>query len=119
MIPPPWPARRVGDRVLCGRQDAHSGRYICQGEIGHIVPDPLRRYASGELVGLPLGMKRASLGSTHWVPSARNKRGGSLRTTRIPETEWHPVITYPWTRACPDCDVASIVMLDVLSSDSD
>ena len=105
-----WPARRVNDRVLCGRMV--DGRHVCQGEIGRIVRDPLARYPSGELVALPAGMMAVALGSTHWVPNAR----GGGRGRRL-GAKWHPVIRYPWTRACSHCGCVARVDAVVLQSE--
>ena len=105
-----WPARRVKDLVLCGRMV--DGRHVCQGEIGRIVRDPLSRYPSGELVGLPAGMMRDALGSTHWIPNAR----GAARHLRL-GTKWQPVVRYPWTRTCPHCGCVARVDSAVLESE--
>lgn len=34
-----WTARRLGDRILCGRQVPPGGPYACKGELGTIVAD--------------------------------------------------------------------------------
>lgn len=34
-----WQARRVGDRVLCGRQEPPGGPYKCMGEIATVISD--------------------------------------------------------------------------------
>jgi hypothetical protein len=45
-----WLARRVGDRILCGRRV--DDRYVCQGEIGYVQRD----VADKEEVYLPPGL---------------------------------------------------------------
>lgn len=34
-----WEARRLGDRILCGRQVPPGGPYACMGEIGTVMSD--------------------------------------------------------------------------------
>ena len=41
MTPTVWLARRVGERILCGRQV--DGRYVCQGFIAPVALADLRR----------------------------------------------------------------------------
>lgn len=120
MTPPPWPARRVGRMIVCGRQV--SGRYVCQGIIGRIEADPLKRFPSGMMTTLPPGMKRIDQRSTHWVPNARAERALAHRPRLDPQAtrsarlggQWAPEFRFPWTRDCPECKVLAIVDSDVL-----
>jgi hypothetical protein len=59
-----WPARRVGDRILCGRPAPDGG---CRGEIATIVP-------SGRYPILPTGMVEDPPGSRFWRLTARAQR---------------------------------------------
>lgn len=113
MTVPPWPARRVGGRILCGRKV--DGLYVCQGELGDIrggAPFP------------SIGMTEDPPG--FWRPTKRSRRRG-------PPTPLRPVASYgalppiklwaapdlPWQRKCPHCNVVAIVTGDVLSSEAD
>ena len=109
-----WPARRSGDRILCGRMV--NGRYVCQGEIADMIQGPygLRPYLRGFV--------EASVG--HWEPSrtarekmARGRRpshkarpvnaaGEKVRPIQVPEV--------PWSRDCPHCGCLAIVQSGVL-----
>jgi hypothetical protein len=97
-----WPARRVGNRILCGRQV--DGRYVCQGVIAFVTEDWVR-----VRVMLPPGMVEDSPGSHVWRQTSRagqraaDGRGSVRRhlpkegTSPLPMNE--PPI--PWRRSCP------------------
>lgn len=109
-----WPARRSGDRILCGRMV--DGRHVCQGEIAGMM-----RGASGMRPFLR-GFVEASPG--HWEPSrtarekmARGQRpahkalpvnaaGEKVRPIQAPEP--------PWSRDCPHCGCVAVVQSGVL-----
>jgi hypothetical protein len=115
-------ARRVQDRILCGRQVA--GRYVCQGEIatvavqrgpGRSVPGPFRDY-----VRLPRGMF-AEPGSqpVHWRQTARAARGGNVnvgpRYRMSRGTSWWSLPALPLTRDCPHCGFRNLVSDNTLT----
>jgi hypothetical protein len=122
-----WPARRSGNRVLCGRQVA--GRYVCQGEIATIWED----VAGKPEAQLPAGLTDV-MGSypVHWKPTARVVRGGSkIKTVErgLPGNEerrfirrsgmesWTmPKASVPFTRDCPQCRVRNLVDAATLGS---
>jgi hypothetical protein len=131
-----WLARRVGDRVLCGRQVA--GRYVCQGEIAEMV------WTRVQLPGLPdewvpvLGPGFTKVpGTNHWRQQRRAARQtaegraarGNLRGSSDPATfegmpedrvpvlkRVGPVPLDDWTRDCPHCGAIARVRRDLLKS---
>ena len=135
MTPPnAWPARRVGDRLLCGRPAPDGG---CRGEIATIgrtvgsvdrpgYPD-VPRGQIAEYVKVPGGMTDDPPGSGHWRPTARAaRREAKGRRPALAEPRWPPARwpDGPWTslnpsalpfrRRCPVCNVLAIVTADVL-----
>ena len=127
-----WPARRVGDRVLCGHQ-VH-GRYDCQGELARVEWLPL--FGPGEpaveLVTLPSGFTQDPPGSKHWrlQTRARQQAREGVRPTGRRRTKAGtmkgPDATAPfvdrgipgidWTRLCPHCGCTARVGSVVLDS---
>lgn len=122
---PPWPARRVGDRILCGRPTPLSGG--CRGEIGLIVhydvsiddPRVLAGILTAAAVTLEDGLVEDPHGSNIWRVSKRAKdlraRGQKVglpaeRGKRL----WRTEPALPFWRACPDCRVLSEVRSDLL-----
>lgn len=96
-----WPARRVADRILCGRQVA--GRYVCQGEIATVGHAYGRDWAR-----LPRGLyTEPGSEPPHWILQARVERGSparprrSCRSGRPPRDYGYPAL--PLTRDCPHC----------------
>ena len=140
-----WPARRVGDRILCGRPAPDGG---CRGEIATVArrgqrPDGVtgtRREAVDlgdlgqlptgwrevEVVVLPSGMVEDPPGSGFWRPTARARgqaaRGqrptGDVRAeaARRPRGEIFGEVELPIRRACPVCNVIAAVGRDVIRS---
>ena len=131
-----WPARRVGDVILCGH--LVGGRYDCQGEIA--VVDKRRR--STLKARLPGGLTAvdplAEGDAAHWRETSRaqSQRDRGQRTRghgvvgdnlvggrRFPEwaiktrgaPEWSPA-AMPFTRACPHCRCIGRVDSAVLDS---
>jgi hypothetical protein len=122
-----WMARRVGDRILCGRQV--DGRYVCpMGEIAKVAPlihtsrwrSVRRGFDMERGIVLPPGLKPdpplEAGDAAHWVPTSRarqqianerhnpgNRRRrpyGRDRTT-LPAAVGVPEV--PFTRDCPKC----------------
>jgi hypothetical protein len=131
-----WHARRVGDRILCGRSTSNSGG--CRGEIATIsttvgpVDRPGYREAKRgelvEIVHLPLGLVEDPPGSGVWRATARARRRCILRP-RYPFVDKDdyrrrgdgpdqsslvlpPAL--PLRRRCPVCDVTAIVEPNLL-----
>lgn len=131
-----WLARRVGDRILCGRMV--DGRYVCQGEIAdvdkRIRSKPKPRLRAGLTADPPLENGDIA----HWRESMRSveqrKRGQRLRGhglvgermvsgRRYPEwaiktrgaPEWSPA-AMPFTTPCPHCGCIARVQSAVLNS---
>jgi len=118
MTRPPWPARRVGQRVLCGRMV--DGQYVCQGELARIeVIDPLGAPLTGPqqepeppsfwwpflesgAIESPAGHVRLRKRAASKVAEGRQpvaRRRGPRPTAPPP----------PWTRQCPHCNVLAVV----------
>jgi hypothetical protein len=74
MTPPTiWPARRVGDRILCGRRVA--GRYVCQGQLASASTSA----AGPRQVAFPSGFVEDPPGFMRLVPGvARRTEEGRL-----------------------------------------
>ena len=129
---PPWLARRVGDRLLCGRPTPVSGG--CRGEIAFIgryddapIGEDGRDVGPGSatLPQLEDGMTEEPYGSHFWRVSKRAKdlrargqkvglpvrlRPGEGRGTR----SWRTTPDLPFQRACPVCNVVAEVTTDLL-----
>jgi len=106
-----WPARRVGDRILCGRPAPNGG---CRGEIATVfrLRDGLGEEA-GQSVLMPSGITRAPDGE--WVRSARATR--KRADGRKPEPRPHGLAAeLPFRRRCPVCNVLAEVGPDLLPS---
>jgi hypothetical protein len=113
---PPWPVRRVGDRILCGRPTPVSGG--CRGEIATI--------SDGRAV-LRWGMIEDPPASHVWRLSNRAKdqaargqkiSGHAVRamTAGRAGTVQPHVPAMPWRRKCPTCNVLAEVTAAVLES---
>ncbi len=77
-----WPARRVGDRILCGRKVA--GRHVCQGELAtveRLIAGSDARVAQ-TVITLPTGYVEDPPGSHHWLLST--VRGAPARDGPVP-----------------------------------
>jgi hypothetical protein len=122
-----WPARRVGERILCGLQV--DGRYVCQGEIAKIVILPFYddqglRDPEHASIRMPRGLMRDPATPNHWVPNLRSRRreddgrtGDVSRRRLIKSTSKANVVAKtPWTRECPHCGCTAIVESAVLNS---
>ena len=122
-------ARRVGDRILCGRPAPDGG---CRGEIASFVP-------SGWYIVLPHGMvedppgfwrltaraqRQLAEARRRHVPDEQQRSKGNIQralTTQIP-TAWRgtrdaPLLQYPalpFLRRCPVCNVLAKVTADLL-----
>ena len=103
-----WPARRIGDRIVCGRQVA--ARYVCQGDLATISgqgPD------GTPIVLLDLGMVEDPLGSNHY----RLSRRGQRKVTEGRDPEYHKggrSVRVTWTRDCPHCKAVALVDVTLL-----
>jgi hypothetical protein len=124
-----WPARRVGDRILCGRKVAD--RYVCQGELAHIEwPVLLPDMPAVEMITLPGGYTEDPPGSNHWRMTERavrqrargRKPQGAKRNVR-PAMTSDPNLPPPvqrgfpgpeWTRECPHCACTARITSAVL-----
>jgi hypothetical protein len=141
-----WKARRVGDRILCGRPVPDRG--YCNGLIADVtVTDAFVRSIAGpDLPTTPLtiaippeAMVEDPPGSRHYRLSARAKRqserGGRPTANRgrdkPPYNFTHvspahypletraslsPIPKVPWFRPCPVCNVLAEVTADLLAS---
>ncbi|CAN5705492.1 hypothetical protein BH23CHL7_BH23CHL7_20820 [soil metagenome] len=78
-----WVARRVGDRMLCGRRGAHTGRYICDGFVAGVSPVGDRD--NQDMVFYPNGYVEGPPG--WFLPSARSSRKGGRPRLRRPRME--------------------------------
>lgn len=100
--PPPWPARRVGKRILCGRKV--EGRFVCQGEIAPgVAPGPERTLP---VLGHYLG--RAPSGELQLHARAKQKLADG-RNPQRPNRRGQYTIVGQWTRKCPQCGVLAVV----------
>jgi hypothetical protein len=123
-----WKARRVGDRILCGRPAADGG---CRGEIATVVP-------SGRYIVLPHGMVEDPPG--FWRLTARAQRQlADARRRHVPDEQQRskgnvqhaitspsippggtrdaPILAppaLPFRRRCPVCNVLAEVTADLL-----
>ena len=115
-----WKARRVGDRILCGRPAPSRG--YCSGLIAMV-----ERFAMVERseFALPFGLKEEPRGSHVWIPRARTQdragRPGHHQTWRIfgrwydRGASWDTTAADPpFWRACPVCNVLAEVTADLL-----
>jgi hypothetical protein len=127
-----WEARRVGERILCGRQvPPESGLYVCQGEIATID-----RFIDRPRVALPAGLTQlpSIVGDDridHYTFTARARRqkargqqpaghgqvGPMISNRRTPTGAWH-TIERSFTRDCPHCGLPNRVTSAVLQSDA-
>lgn len=138
-----WPARRVGDQILCGRPAPSRG--YCSGRLAEVhraggakydpPPEDGRRKTGRlgfdlyEYVQLPYGLTEDPPGSGTWRPTARSlRRTVRQARPRLPFADRddyrsrggasslvrHP--TLPLTRACPVCHVLAVVAGDLLES---
>jgi len=129
----PWPARRVGDRILCGRPVPDRG--YCGGLIATVNDTPVEllegraHMLEGPRAELPWGMVRDRPGSHFWRPSNRAKNqaargqkapGHAVRASRAASRDGRllpgnaPAL--PWTRRCPECNVLVEVTAALLES---
>jgi hypothetical protein len=126
-----WEARRVGERILCGRQaPPESGLYVCQGEIATID-----RFVDRPRVALPAGLKLVPsiVGDDridHYTTTARAKQqksrgqrpvgygqvGPMISNRRTPTGHWHAIERPNFTRDCPHCGKPNRVTSAVLQS---
>jgi hypothetical protein len=112
-----WPARRVGNRILCGRPAPDGG---CRGEIARALPGG----RAGELQAPPPGgFVESPPGSGNWEPgrTATDKmatgRAPTYRRkarTNVGVVHVRRQPTYPWRRRCPTCGVTAEVSADLL-----
>lgn len=110
-----WPARLVGDRVLCGRRQVN-GQYLCTGEIAY--------YLHGTLT-IPPGLVEdaADPGMYRWSNRAQErlnrgdrpqfKQGWQRNITGHLVQGWKWVEP-PLRRACPHCNCIALVDSGVL-----
>lgn len=134
-----WPARRDGNRILCGRLVA--GRHVCQGEVARVQlpggdaetwkPDGSGK--GGEYIFLMPGYKEVPRGSGNWIP---NRRGANMaargqtptwrtslqvgqrdasRITKPPSTAALFPMQLPFTIPCPHCKCVAEVTSRLLS----
>jgi hypothetical protein len=107
-----WPARRVGDRILCGRPVPDGG---CRGEIATVeIPTD-----GAPWFAIPIGFKEEPPGSHIWLPKRRTrKRAGRPMTFASGGRSYvHiPQASPPFWRACPVCNVLAEVTADLLES---
>ncbi len=75
-----WQARRVGDRLLCGRKDAYTSRYICDGFVADVG-----RFGDRDMAFYPNGYVENPRGV--FLPSARSGRKGGRPRCRRPRCE--------------------------------
>lgn len=125
--PTVWPARRVGDRILCGRQV--DGRYVCQGELAAVERPLIIPGVNQEVITLPGGYTEDPPGSHHWRRTARAteqaKAGrtpkGTRRSVRPPSAPPDPALPAPvargfpgplWTRRCPHPHCGCVARVD-------
>ena len=131
-----WPARRVGDRILCGRPAPDGG---CRGEIatvGRMVhedngPDDPDRGRIEDRIVLPRGLTEDPPGSARWRWTARASRARAAGRRpdprfRNPEEDapqaqresltGHRAPRLPLWRQCPVCNVLAEVSPDMLTS---
>jgi hypothetical protein len=114
-----WKARRVGDRILCGRPELSRG--YCSELIATVVTT-----ASGHVTcALPGGLKQEPRGSNVWVPKARPKPGSHIiaRGAQVGRHQ-HPganreriredLLDPPFKRPCPVCNGLAEVTPDLL-----
>ena len=73
-----WLARRVGDRMLCGRQVA--GQYVCQGFVADVS-----QFGGKDVAGFPHGYVEDPPG--WFLPNARSRRTGGRPRLRRPRLE--------------------------------
>jgi hypothetical protein len=120
MTPPTsWPARRVGDRILCDRPSAPR----CRGEIATVVTGAGSGEPGVSWFVLPFGFKEEPKGSHVWIPRVRTRsRSGrpwpepALTGSERKATSY----TGPWPteapfwRRCPICNVLAEVTADLL-----
>ena len=107
MTPTVWPARRVRERILCGRQV--DGRYVCQGfiaPVAYFVDKPRARRPSTSTV-----IEEQADGSIHLRETTRPR---PPRNTPDGWTRW-PLLK-DFTRECPHCKCTAQVNSTVLES---
>lgn len=107
-----WPARRVGDRILCGRPPPPSGG--CRGEIALVG-----RYDDvGEYAFIGSGMAEDPPGSNHWRRTKSHRGAGVQRLTlHMLGSGARSAVIPPmplWVR-CPTCGDEAEVTADLLA----
>ncbi len=75
-----WLARRVGERLLCGRKHAYTGQYICQGFVADIM-----QFGGRDIAAYPHGYVEDPPG--WFLPNARSLRKGTRPRLRRPRCE--------------------------------
>lgn len=108
-----WKARRVGQRILCGRPapnggcrgelalvERRSGAITISGPAGLIIHEP---GPTSEVVILPLGMYEDPPGSHFWRPAVRVRRSRQVRAAAL-----------PFRRLCPTCRTVAEVDTSLL-----
>jgi hypothetical protein len=126
-----WPARRSGDRIVCGRLVA--GRHVCQGELARVerlIPGQDSGVAQ-EVITLPTGFVEDPPGSHHWRLSARaqqqmaasraavgtrRRTAGALGSAPDVPRVLRGLPGPDWTRECPHCKCTARVTRVVLYS---
>ena len=113
-----WAARRVKDRIVCGRRVPPDGPYACMGEIGTVVQD----IAGKPLVMLRPGvyMDEADDLGWHWRATTRARFPGQRATVvgdferrrRFPGAPGHPV---PLTCPCSHGGHLNLVTPEMLT----
>ena len=112
-----WPARVVGDRLLCGRRLLATGEFNCQGEIAALM------YRSGgSRFPYLRGFVENPPGSGWWEPSrtaaeklAVGRRPAYKVTSRNRRYAARPP-ALPFRRKCPHCKCTALVDSVVLDS---
>lgn len=75
-----WPARVVGDRVLCGRQLVAIRQYVCQGQLADV-----REVGGRRVAAYPSGYVEDPPG--WFLPTARSRQSGGTPRLRRPVTD--------------------------------
>ncbi|HEX5040414.1 MAG TPA: hypothetical protein VFW95_09785 [Candidatus Limnocylindria bacterium] len=101
-----WPARRVGERYLCGR--TVNGRSVCQGEIATVDPmnpDGSAMYERGMVDQDDPGRWPDNLGIQDATGILHLREHTRRRKKRrgYDESGMWPAARLPFTRKCPHC----------------
>ena len=127
-----WPARRSGNRVLCGRTSPLDGQYVCQGEMAQIrlayggAADDWTDAAEQEQIVLPPGMTQDPPRSRNWRltskaqrapeggrrPVGQKRHQGDGGTTMVGPWE---APSLPFRRRCPHCNVMGEIQRDLVA----